>query len=517
MTSTTAHTHPRAAMGPSWIIATTALFLSAVLLLWQALTNVDRPTQELVWGSISFAAYAACLLCLIGGCREGSLGLSRWRLGSWTLLWYCIAFGLATLTRLQPQTGTAAQISMSSVLRALWLVAVGMTLWTLGYFVGPGRPAHRFGRKFITALNLRFTPEVRSPLAPWILYAICITARIAAAVTTGLFGYVGNVQSAVTSASSYQQLLSLLSLCGPLAVAAAAMQVYREHVAGARVTLTVLFLAEITFGILSGVKEGFIITILAIAIPFTIAHRRIHKSLLIFAVLAFLLVIVPFNQAYRDAARNASGTLSASQAVSAVPGILRQTVTSGDVMGEIASSAGSILSRIREIDSPAIVMQRTPSQIPFQSTVQLVEAPIVDLIPRAAWPGKPILDTGYKFSQDYYDLPPTIYTSSAITPVGDLYRHGGWIPVLVGMFLLGCATRLLDDVMDVTHNPNSVFLFLLLFTSLVKQEGDWILMLAGFPETFLVWLLATCLTFKRSGASYGPSTLGRHSYGDSFH
>ena len=30
----------------------------------------------------------------------------------------------------------------------------------------------------MAALSLRFAPEVRSPLAPWILYAIGIAARI---------------------------------------------------------------------------------------------------------------------------------------------------------------------------------------------------------------------------------------------------------------------------------------------------------------------------------------------------
>ena len=112
---------------------------------------------------------------------------------------------------------------------------------------------------------------MRSPLAPWILYAIGTAARIATAVTTGRFGYVGDVQSAVTTASGYQQGLSLLSLCAPLAVAAAALQVYRERVPGARVTLTVLFLAEIAFGAAAGGKQSFIITILAVAIPFTAA------------------------------------------------------------------------------------------------------------------------------------------------------------------------------------------------------------------------------------------------------
>jgi hypothetical protein len=491
-------TRPGSAVAPRWIIAAAFLLTVAVALSWQALADAGQPTRAVIWGSVGFAAYAACLLCLLGGGQGKALGLGRWWFGSWALLWYGVAFGLATLTWAQPQTGAAAEISVSSVLRALWLVAIGMTLWALGYFIGPGRSARRLGRRAMAALSLRFAPEVRSPLAPWILYAIGAAARIATAVTTGRFGYVGDVQSAVTTASSYQQWLSLLSLCAPMAVAAAALQVYRERVPGARVTLIVLFVAEIVSGVVGGNKQSFIIAVLAVAIPFTAARRKVHKGLLAFAVVVFLLVIVPFNQAYRSAARSATGTLSASQAIEAVPGILRQTVATGNAGGVLSSSASSMLSRIREIDSPAIIMQRTPSQIGFQSSVQLAEGPIVTLVPRALWPGKPILDTGYQVSQEYYELPSSVYTSSSITPVADLYRHGGWIPVIVGMFLLGCAVRVLDDVLDVSGNPHSMLLFLLLFPALVNQEGDWIGTLAGIPGTLVVWLLAVYLTFRKT-------------------
>ena len=121
------------------------------------------------------------------------------------------------------------------------------------------------------------------------------------------------------------------------------------------------------------------------------------------------------------------------------------------------------------------------------------------------WPGKPVLNTGYKFSQIYYEVSPTVYTSSAITPAGDLYLHGGWIPVIVGMFLLGGGVRLLDDVMDVYGSPHCVFLFLLLFPNLVKQENDWVGTLASLPGTLPIWLLATYLTFrKREPSPRGP-------------
>jgi hypothetical protein len=161
----------------------------------------------------------------------------------------------------------------------------------------------------------------------------------------------------------------------------------------------------------------------------------------------------------------------------------------------LPGSVTYLFQRIREIDSPAIILQRTPSQIAFSSPSQLIEAPLADLVPRAIWHGKPILATGYKFSQQYYGLPSTVYTSSAVTPVGDLYRHGGWIPVIAGMFLLGCGVRPLDDVIDVRTNPHAVFLVLLLFPSLVQGENDWVTLLASIPGTMLVWLSAVILTF----------------------
>jgi hypothetical protein len=515
VTGITLRAQSRSAIAPRWVIAGAILLAAAIGLSAQALAAAGQPTSAVVWGSLSFAAYAASLLCLVGGGRGRFLGLGRWWFGSWTLFWYCTAFGLATLTWVQPQTGSSAEISLSSVLRALWLVAVGMTLWAFGYFIGPGRPARRVGNKLMAALSLRFAPEVRSPLAPWILYAIGTAARIASAATTGLLGYVGNVQSAATTASSYQQLLADLGLCAPLAVAAAALQVYRERVPGAWVTLTVLFLAEIAFGAAAGGKQSFIITILAVAIPFTIARRRVHKSLSAYTALAltgltFLLIVVPFNHLYRSATRGSSGTLTAHQALDAAPSILGQTIGTGNAGEVLSSSATFLLSRLREIDSPAIIMQRTPGEIGFVSPVQLVTAPIVTLVPRAIWPDKPLLDSGLEFSQKYYEVPATIYTSSAITPVGDLYLHGGWIPVIVGMFLLGCGVRLLDDVMDVNRSPHCVFLFLLLFPSLVKQEGDWTVTLVSIPGTLLIWLFATYLTFRRRGQSLlSPSRRGR--------
>ena len=93
---------------------------------------MDEPTLA-VWGGLALTSYAAALLCLAGVARQrGDLGLARWKLGSWLLLWYGLTFGLATVTWHQPlTTGVSTEIAVPSVLRALWLVAVGMTAWTV--------------------------------------------------------------------------------------------------------------------------------------------------------------------------------------------------------------------------------------------------------------------------------------------------------------------------------------------------------------------------------------------------
>jgi len=476
-----------------------ALLAVAACLCGEALAEAAIvPTHAVVWGGLALAAEAAGLLCIGGaGIRQDSgPRLGEWKLGPWTLVWYGVTFGLATVTWIQVQTGTATEISISSVLRALWLVAIGMVFWALGYFIGPGRLAQRSAARAVGALGRHFGTEVRSLAAPWILYLIGSGARVGAAASTGRVGYVGDVSSAVSTASGYGQILSLLSLFAPLAIAAAALQVYRERLPSARITLAILFLAELVYGAASGGKENFVIAVLAVIIPISAARFRVPKIAFVAGVLIFLMFVVPFNQAYRAAARGGSQTLTSSQAIDQAPDILRGTLASQSMISVIPNSVIYLLQRSREIDSPAIIVQRTGGQIPFSSPALLVEAPLIDIAPRAIWPGKPILATGYEFNQQYYELPSTVYSSSAITPIGDLYRHGGWIPVIVGMTLLGCVVRLLDGVIDIRANPHVIFLVLLLFPALVNSEDDWISLFASIPGILLVWLSAVALVFR---------------------
>jgi hypothetical protein len=475
--------------------------LTASIGLLCAAVNAAVAADAVFFGGLALGSYVYSLLFVALAVRGPGHGPATWRLGPWMLIWAGTMYGLATVTLDQSQGTIADQIVLANVVRALWLVAAGTTMWFLGYLIGPGRLARVAAARGVGGLRRRFSADVRSPLTPWLVYGIGSLARLLSAVTTGRFGYVGNAAAAVSTAAWYSQVLILLGLLGQVGVAAAALQVFRERLASARVTLVILFVAEIGYAIASGQKENYANAVLAVAIPYTAARHRLPKAMLVAVGIVFLAIIIPFTSAYRSTAREtAVGTLSAGQAVGAAPQILRDTLSGGDsLLTEIPGSVGYLLARGQDVDAPAIIMQRTPGQIPYSDPVQLITGPLSALIPRVLWPGKPILATGYQFGQEYFEVPATVYSSTTITPVGDLYRYGGWLPVLIGMFVLGCGIRLLDDVLDVRGNPQTVFLTLFLFPSLVMSEQDWITLLAAIPAFILMWWLAVALAFRRRG------------------
>ena len=413
------------------------------------------------------------------------------------LLWYAVTFGVATVTWSQPQTGgVTGEIAVPSVLRAVWMLTAGISAWSLGYMAGPGQVVMRAGDRTVRALGNRFTGEVRSLAAPWILYAVGISARLFTTASTGLFGYVGNVSSAVSTVSGYQGIIGALALCAPLAVAAASLQAFRDSTKGAQITLTILFLIEVGFGVAAGNKENFVIAVLAVIIPFGAARLRLPRIAITGVIITFLVVVIPFNQGYRSSVRHGEVILTPSQGIATAPTILKETLTNGDMVGVAMDSLDYLAQRIREIDNVAIVVQRTPAQVPFASPFQLIEQPVIGMIPRAIWPSKPILATGYQFGQIFYELPPSIYTSTPDTMAGGLYWHGGWISVIFGMILFGAVIRLLDDALDVRVNPHAILLVLLLFPTLVGGETDWSAFLGAIPAISFVWLLSIAIIYR---------------------
>lgn len=474
---------------PAALLASLALVLAAVAL------AAPLPQAATDWGAVALAAWCGALLaaCAATAGREG-LGLAQWKLGSWFLLWCALTSGIASLA---PLTGLAAQITPSSVARAEWLVAVAATAWAAGYRAAPRRAATAMAGRLVRRLASRRPGPVRSPLAPWLLYAAGTAARLATAALSGHLGDVGNPVTSVTSAAWYQQGLGDAALACPLAIAVAGLRAFREQAPGARVTLAVLFAAECAFSAVSASKGGIITAGLAVAIARAAAGRRIPPGMALAGTAFFLLLVIPFNAAYRTQIHGGApqaANLTPGQAVAVAPQVAGSALSaaSADAIPESVSYLGQ---RLQEIDAPAIVLQKTPSQIPYASPAQIPETLASDLIPRALWPGKPIIDPAYQFTVIYYG--DDLLTYSAITPQADLWRYGGWVPVIAGMAFLGWLMRVLDDVLDVRRYPHAALLVLLLWPVLATPEGSFTTMLAVLPGLILTWLVVTAATFRR--------------------
>jgi hypothetical protein len=475
---------------PPALTAAFLLLAAAAVLAGYAL-QYPQPQAAIVPAGLAVTTLCVALILLLTAvCGPG---LRTWRTGPWMLAWSAGGFGLATLawsSAAQVAGSAAAQVTPSFVLAALWLVAAALLAWTAGYLTGPLR---RAGAALTRSLDRRLTSEVRSG-APWVLYLTGTVGRAATEVTSGHLGYLGSPSAAVSSASGYGQVLALAGMLAPLGLAAAALRVFRQR--RSRVTLVVLLAAELGYSAVSGDKLNFAVAVLAVIVPFTVVRGRLPKGALAIAAAAFLLVVIPFTAAYRAADRDGRQTATAAQAIAAAPAVARQAVGSeAGVLTVAGQSVWYLLQRDQDIDSPAVIMERTPGQIPYSSPADLVAGPLTELIPRALWPGKPVLTTGYDFGQEYLGLPPSVYSSTTITPEGDLYRHGGWPPVIAGMFLLGALMRLLDDGLDAA-NPHALFLLLLVFPPLVMAEQDWVTLLGDLPTLLLTGWVAARLAFR---------------------
>jgi hypothetical protein len=496
--------HPAVTLGsdvvPSQgtLVVTATSAAASLALLYEAMNEASRPQAAVTLGGAALAAWAITLACLAKSSGSGS-GITRWNIGPWTLLWCGVTSGLATMTWWQPPAGGVdSQIAVASILRALWLVAVAITAWAAGYLPGSWMPLRRLAARGVGALDHRRDKQIRSLVAPWVLYAIGTSAQVVQAAGTGRFGYLGNAASAVSGAPGYGGLLSALASCAPLAVGAAALQVFREGRREARLSLVALFTAQIVMGAVAGGKGSFVIAVLAVVIPWTTAGRKPSNAAvtwLAVAAAAFLLIVIPFNQAYRATARGGTASLTPGQALSAAPGVLSQVLAPSALTAALPESLHYLGQRIQEINSPAIILQRTPSQIPYLSPVDMIRQPVAAATPRFLWPGKPVLDGGYEFGQEYFGLPAAIYTSTPDTPAGSLYRYGGWLPVIVGMMLLGAGIRVLDDVLRVS-NPHAFFMLLLLLPAVAGGEEDWGTLLGSIPAVTAVWATSILLAFR---------------------
>ena len=365
--------------------------------------------------------------------------LTAVKLGPWVGVGFSVVFGLATLVWRSPVTsGSTRVVDVNFLVPAGMIAATGLLSMLVGY---------RFAPEALRALVNRADRDFRgrapaepSAVAVLGLWLIAVAA-MAFQVRSGGFGYLADPTASLRETSSANAVLSTLTKLGMLGTFLAAWRHARAPKSGTRLSLVVVAGSQMGLGLFAAQKEIVIVHFIAIFLGSAIWRRPRFVSLVVAAVFVIAFVF-PFVSQYRAEVDRGSSRLSPAGALANVDfrGLFDLSVNTSS--SESARTASERLTRVGDV---AVIVQKTPSQVPYRSATDLLSGPFLGLVPRSVWDEKPVLNAGYQMSSVYYGLPTSVHTSSALTPYGDLWRHGGLPIVVAGMLLTGVFIRTVDD------------------------------------------------------------------------
>lgn len=481
-----------------WVISAGLSWSMGVLLCF--LIEGLRPLSD--QAQVIMVAAALTALGLIGAAAmSGELdlrtALARLKLGPWMGIGFSLGFGLATLVWLGDVKAYHGLVTRSSLGPAATVTAVGFIAFVLAFHSTPPW-LREWGRTLDRSLRGGGTLSSSA----WGVWALWTVSMLAAGMgfVRGNVGYLVDPSAAMSTSSSANAVLSALTQMGLLATVMAGWRAAVNRRPASMLLLMWVASSQLVLGLFSGMKEAAIIQLVAVVIGYS-ARGRLRLAPLVAAGLLAVFVVTPFVTAYRTVISNSSGRLSPSQALQTVRfDQLIGGLTSGDAAGGSVGDSSDRWSRIGDV---AIIMVKTPSTIGYKSPVDLVVGPFLGFVPRSVWPDKPVLDAGYQVNHQYYEMPAKIYSSASVTPYGDLYRFGGVVIVIIGMVILGMFVRVVDDrgASGSDIDPRLLFLPMLLFTNLVKQEKDYVGLSAAMVGFILTAALAARMVSERTKPS----------------
>jgi hypothetical protein len=253
-------------------------------------------------------------------------------------------------------------------------------------------------------------------------------------------------------------------------------------------------------------KTTALAAVVDVGVVYIAAVRRLSGRSLIIGALALLLAFSIVGK-YRKSIEAYRSPGQSALSASALVHDLSAATHSVSVRGLLLNEPSSVASRLREIDNLTIIRQKTPSLIPYQPTLGLIEGPLIYWIPRITWPGKPVLSTGAAFSESYYGIPASESTLSAVTIPGFLYESGGTVVLFAGMFALGAVIRRVEYLVDWTADPRRLILLGPILTAVLFSENDTTTYLLGLLELSVLGLVVIRYSFRAHNDSSVSSSV----------
>jgi hypothetical protein len=489
------------AMDSTFTPATVVFAVLSFLLYAIAVNDNGGPSPHTL--RLSCLSLITLCLALVGFSRRRGRDVERPPVLAvgFTLL-YALYFGIGTFAwsnRDNPSWGLPLAISAGAIEHTVHIAEVGILSWTAGLAFSSRRKTVRRQHKQVSETLKILDGPLPSAASIGIVYAIGLGARLFT-VLTGSFGYiVSDLNKAVTNPNP---LLGIVSRFEGLTLVALLMLVIRRASIPKDVSTYWLFMfvvaSEVLFALYSGTKVGLFLRIGFLLVGFWLVKRRLPWKILTVAVILFVPFLL-FTGAYRDQVRNGSSNLAGASAAALLAPTIRQVARDSSDLSTVQDTMSRfVFQRFRGIDGPAMVVERTPGTIPYISASSSVLVPIGSFIPRFLWHGKPVYIDGLEFARQYFGQGTEAFNSLTPTMLGDLYRRGGLIVVVVGMWALGWLSGFLTTFFSIGLSPQRFAVFAPFAIELLNLESGFALLPVSLVQLGFVTLIGVRLAYRRT-------------------
>jgi hypothetical protein len=370
-----------------------------------------------------------------------------------------LALGFWVNLLMWPGLGT---MSFASPDKALLVTALSTFAFLLGYrFKGA-----RLWAKHLPVPRL-FLQPIRGNATAWllVLWAFTVVFRIEFSLKRGY----GTAVFYPESQTPFDNLIQLIGNLGPyLLYMVIVLALYRRSKRHwLRVGFIVLPLAvEVGLSMIAGWKIAPMVVAIALLLAIRSLNMAARKVILMSAtVVVILLPLFLFMFLAIDTYRQNVGRkgIDFYMLVDSFHLTMRGYGTDLDKIYQRVAYGSMLSNVVGAVDNGIVDFQRGGTLWPA----------FVWFVPRALWPGKPIMSTGSWYATTVLGWPPG-GGEAAVTLPGDFYLNFGVVGVLVGMFLYGLGLRVVYEYLVIRIGPPTgiwAFLPILLMFGLALERN----------------------------------------------
>lgn len=211
--------------------------------------------------------------------------------------------------------------------------------------------------------------------------------------------------------------------------------------------MMVLIVPTMLFGFLTGSKRAFLSPVMATALGYFVATRRVQARWIVFGLVA-LVLLYPLASFYRSFVLlgHSIGLADVITNPGRILTLMSAFLGNVDWQEYLETGVSASSSRLDALGILTVIIRDTPDRVPFQGgwTIGYV---FISFIPRLIWPGKPPIGIGQWVTDNYVSEGGLIASQTGCTWIGEFYMNFGMMGVVVGMLVIGMYFRLLHETL----------------------------------------------------------------------